>query len=84
MRGLSRRNSRGRQSRARVIIPDPGFVGLVAGLTADLGIGPKEVSIAVALIRSEREDLIAAVMAGRLTVRAALAAAREAVPERRP
>ena len=82
MRGLSRRNSRGRQSRARDIIPDPGFVGLVAGLTADLGIGPKEVATAVALIRSEREDLIAAVMAGRYSARGT-SRRREAAPERR-
>jgi hypothetical protein len=38
---------------------------------------PREVELAIALIRSGRADLLSAVMDGRMTVRAALAAARE-------
>jgi hypothetical protein len=71
VRSSNRRNPRGRQSRAHATIPVPGFAGLIADLAADLGVGPKEVATAVALIRSGRSDLITAVMAGRMTVRAA-------------
>jgi hypothetical protein len=46
-------------------------------LAADLGVAPKEVAAAIALLRSGRADLVAAVVARRMTVRKALIAARE-------
>jgi predicted PhzF superfamily epimerase YddE/YHI9 len=46
-------------------------------LADDLGIEPKKVATAVALMRTGRADLIVEVMNSRLSVGAALAAARE-------
>jgi hypothetical protein len=45
-------------------------------LAADLGIAPKEATTAITLMRTGRSYLVAAVLAGRMTVREALAAAR--------
>ena len=62
------------------IIGRSGFRGAywwaISKRSADLGVAPKEVTAAVALMRSGRTDLITEVMNKRLTVRAALAAVR--------
>jgi hypothetical protein len=44
-------------------------------LANDLGVAPSEIERAVALLRSGRADLVEAVMAKKMTVRAALATA---------
>jgi predicted outer membrane protein len=49
---------------------------LVRDLASTINADPKEVGVAVALARTGRTDLITAVMAGRIDVRAALQAAR--------
>jgi hypothetical protein len=46
-------------------------------LADDLNVAPREAAIAIALIRTGRTDLVAAVLNGRMTVGTALAAARK-------
>jgi hypothetical protein len=52
----------------------------VLTIATHLGADPKEIGLAVALARTGRVDLITAVMAGRIDVRAALRAARSTKP----
>jgi hypothetical protein len=49
----------------------------ISDLAADLGVTPSEAKLAITLARNGRAELIAAVVAGQMTVRKALIAARE-------
>jgi hypothetical protein len=57
---------------------------VVLTIAAHLGADPKEVGLAVALARTGRTDLLAAVMARRIDVRAALQAARSTLTALHP
>jgi hypothetical protein len=48
----------------------------VLGLASQLGADPREIEMAIQLMRTGRADLIVAVTAQRMTIRAALKAAR--------
>jgi hypothetical protein len=48
----------------------------ILGIASRLGADPREIELAVALMRTRRSDLIVAVTAQRLSIRAALRAAK--------